>query len=437
MEKNCYKILNLNPGLVAVTYDNDPIEKVVRETNSRDKIVKEAYERRLIELTVEFEEALDILTKRIKNEIEILKYGRKANEANKNSEKIVQINENIKNKELELQISSRKLKDDFEEKKNEVIYAYNQLATEGLRSIYEKKQAFKTERPNLNGDNAYDFFAISEKNIYSLNAYEADKIITKTYDNTIKYYKNALSNPDLDDTRKKEIENYLTLADEYYNKIRNMDLRTKYKDELDKNEKAKKVELLEEFLREKFSKIDQYDPNLIQTYINKEMGAVKAIKYKETKNPITVHLPDLKNRNVRLTKKGEIMFKSSPDGIESYISEYQIKRTINGKEKLDKIYANLNLQQLEIDKQTKKPMDIEYYDCVVNDLLSEGVLRGAKYNKGYIGGVEKNENGQYQIILKNKELDFNEQKNLAAVMIYAEQQSSQKSNKEQERNGER
>ena len=437
MEKNCYKILNLNPGLVAVTYDNDPIEKVVRETNSRDKIVKEAYERRLKELTVEFEEALDILTKRIKNEIEILKYGRKANEANKNSEKIVQINENIKNKELELQISSRKLKDDFEEKKNEVIYAYNQLATEGLRSIYEKKQAFKTERPYLNGDNAYDFFAISEKNIYSLNAYEADKIITKTYDNTIKYYKNALSNPDLDDTRKKEIENYLTLADEYYNKIRNMDLRTKYKDELDKNEKAKKVELLEEFLREKFSKIDQYDPNLIQTYINKEMGAVKAIKYKETKNPITVHLPDLKNRNVRLTKKGEIMFKSSPDGIESYISEYQIKRTINGKEKLDKIYANLNLQQLEIDKQTKKPMDIEYYDCVVNDLLSEGVLRGAKYNKGYIGGVEKNENGQYQIILKNKELDFHEQKNLAAVMIFAEQQSSQKANKEQESDEER
>ena len=436
MEKNCYKILNLNPGLVAVTYDNDPIEKVV-ETNSRDKIVKEAYERRLKELTVEFEEALDILTKRIKNEIEILKYGRKANEANKNSEKIVQINENIKNKELELQISSRKLKDDFEEKKNEVIYAYNQLATEGLRSIYEKKQAFKTERPYLNGDNAYDFFAISEKNIYSLNAYEADKIITKTYDNTIKYYKNALSNPDLDDTRKKEIENYLTLADEYYNKIRNMDLRTKYKDELDKNEKAKKVELLEEFLREKFSKIDQYDPNLIQTYINKEMGAVKAIKYKETKNPITVHLPDLKNRNVRLTKKGEIMFKSSPDGIESYISEYQIKRTINGKEKLDKIYANLNLQQLEIDKQTKKPIDIEYYDCVVNDLLSEGVLRGAKYNKGYIGGVEKNENGQYQIILKNKELDFNEQKNLAAVMIFAEQQSSQKANKEQESDEER
>ena len=69
MEKNCYKILNLNPGLVAVTYDNDPIEKVVRETNSRDKIVKEAYERRLKELTVEFEEALDILTKRIKNEL--------------------------------------------------------------------------------------------------------------------------------------------------------------------------------------------------------------------------------------------------------------------------------------------------------------------------------------------------------------------------------
>ena len=65
-------------------------------------------------------------------------------------------------------------------------------------------------------------------------------------------------------------------------------------------------------------------------------------------------------------------------------------------------------------------------------MLSEGVLRGSKYNKGYVGGVEKNENGQYQIILKNKELDSNEKENLAAVMIYAEQQSNQKTNKEQE-----
>lgn len=433
MEKNCYKILNLNSGLVTVTYDNDPIEKIVRETDSRNKIVKEAYERRLKELSIEYEEALDTLTKKIENELEILKYGRKANEANKNSEKIVQINENIKNKELELQLSSRKLKDDFEEKKNEVIYAYNQLATEGLRALYEKKQAFKTERPYLNGDDAYDFFTISEQEIYSLNSYEADNIIKNVYEKTIKNYEKALLNSDLSDSRKEEIKNCIILAHEYYKKIYNMDSRTKYKDELDKKEKEKKVELLEEFLKEKFSKIDQFDPNLIQTSINNEKGAVKAVKYIESNNPIALYLPDLKNRNIMITKTGEIIFKSSPNGIESYINEYQVKRTINGKEKLDKIYGNLNLQQLSIDKKTNKPLDPEYYNCVVNELLSEGVIRGAKYNKGYVGGVEKDENEKYNIVLTKKELNSTEKEELAAVIIYDQQQHLQNNeNKEKE-----
>ena len=112
--------------------------------------------------------------------------------------------------------------------------------------------------------------------------------------------------------------------------------------------------------------------------------------------------------------------------------EHAIIRKLKESPKVDKIYANLNFQQLSIDEDTGNPIDLDYYNCVVNELLSEGIIKGSKYNKGYVGGVEKNENGQYQIILKNKELDSNEKENLAAVMIYAEQQINQKTNKEQE-----
>ena len=107
-----------------------------------------------------------------------------------------------------------------------------------------------------------------------------------------------------------------------------------------------------------------------------------------------------------------------------------MSRIVNGKEIIDRIYANLDLTKLSIDEENNIPNNSEYYDCVVNELLSEVVIRGSKYNKGYVGGVEKNKNGQYQIVLAKKELDSIEKEELAAVMIYAEQQEEVEEKKE-------
>ena len=38
MKKNCYQILKINPGLVSMTYNDDPIQKVIRGSESRDKL---------------------------------------------------------------------------------------------------------------------------------------------------------------------------------------------------------------------------------------------------------------------------------------------------------------------------------------------------------------------------------------------------------------
>lgn len=429
MKKDCYQILKINPGLVSMTYNDDPIQKVVRGPESRDKLIRNAYERIIEELSKEYETALDNLLKKQKKEIELFKYGLRLNNVNR---KIDEITEKFEKRKEEHQNEIISLKSNFEEKKNEATDAYNQIATEDLRIIYERKMKFKSERPYLDGDSAYDFFAISEKFIYSLNAAKADLLIKQLYDRQVKGYEQALMIPGLDEKRKKEIENDLILAQFYYDKIANMESRTSYRVELDIKEKEKKIEAFENLIKENCSKADQFDPDLIETKINKEKGALKSVAYKKTVDPVTLSLPDNKKRDILLTKTGEIIFRTTPNNIESYISEYEVSRIVNGKEKVDKIYANLNFQQLSIDEDTGNPIDLDYYNCVVNDLLSEGILKGSKYNKGYVGGVEKNENGQYQIILKNKELDSNEKENLAAVMIYAEQQINQKTNKEQE-----
>lgn len=435
MEKNCYEILNLNPGLIAMAYDKDPVKKVVRDPSSRDRLVREAYERRLGELAKEYEKERENLLAKQNKEMELLEY---ALQVNTSLSKIDQIRNTIPKKKEEHQMQLKMLEADYKIKIDEVTYAYKQLATEGLRKIYEKKQKFQMERPYLNGDSAYDFFAISEQEVCSLNAFEANKIVKEVYERTVKSYESSLKKQDLDEEMRSEIEKKLSLAHEYYKKICDMDSRIKYKDELDLKEKEKKTEILEDLIREKCSKVDQYDPELIQTVNNSEKGPVKALKYVKAKDPATLYLPDSKNRHMTLTKTGELIFRNTPGGVESYISEYEVVRVINGKERIDRVYANLNLPQLGFDEIAGELVDPEYYNCVVNELLSEGVIRGSKYNKGYIGGVEKNENGKYQIILANKELDPDEKENLAAVMIYDEQQHNSPSiENEKESNEER
>ena len=47
-----------------MTYNDDPIQKVVRGPESRDKLIRNAYERIIEELSKEYETALDNLLKK-------------------------------------------------------------------------------------------------------------------------------------------------------------------------------------------------------------------------------------------------------------------------------------------------------------------------------------------------------------------------------------
>ena len=425
MSENFYQRVGATRELLNKQYALDPISIDDRGENSSDLVAKRLYEDRLLQLKKEFERAKDKLEKEEKKYIDIIQYGIKFNKGiekkRNNQNKISKIKEKYDKKISELE-------HEYEKQINEIKDAYNHLATKELRDISEERKGFKTERPFLNGDSAYDFFEISEQYVYSLNADEADKYLEEVYRKTVNSYQNWLSKADVDEDTRIVITKKLTLAHKYYEKICNMEARIKYKEELDTEENKSE----DKIIKIHCSKEEQFEPDLIKNVVINNHNKSKALKYKESIDPVTLYLQGKRNRDIILTKTGEISFISSPNNISSYISEYEVRRMVNGKEKVDKIYANLNLQQLSRDKETGNLTDPEYYDCVVNDLLSECVLRGSKYNKGYVGGVERNQNGHYQIILKNKELDSNEKENLAAVMIYAKQQSNQKANKEQE-----
>ena len=90
----------------------------------------------------------------------------------------------------------------------------------------------------------------------------------------------------------------------------------------------------------------------------------------------------------------------------------------NNTDKVDKIYTILDVPKLGFNKKTGKLVNSQYYDCVVNKLLSEETIEGSKYNGGYIGLVEKKQNG-YDITI-DKKLSEEEQENLTAIMIIKE-----------------
>ena len=216
-------------------------------------------------------------------------------------------------------------------------------------------------------------------------------------------------------------EDILKKAKEYYEKINTKEKRDTYKKELDLKEEIERKKIN----KEKYSKIDQLDFKMIGTVKEGKNKGRKLVAKTENRNPQVVDLND--SRKIKISKTGEIIFKNSVLLCNS-VNEYLISRIINGKEKKDKIYTNLSLPSLTED-------NLDYYNCVVNEMLSEDVIEVVtKYNGGYIGMIEKDEaSGGYKATIRDKSLNTEEQEIFAAVMINLENEKN-KENKKQEDN---
>lgn len=219
-----------------------------------------------------------------------------------------------------------------------------------------------------------------------------------------------------------------------FNNVKTEELRQKYNETLqDSSKESSSLEHIEQIISEiesemktkqienTYSKARNYTPELIKT-INKGIyiGEKLAVRI-SSKNPVTVSLRDGRNTSIKHT--GTVRFVNLME-CESYVNEYQIVRYVDNQQKVDTVYTMLDLPKLGFNKNTGKPSNLQYYNCVTNKLLSEEAIEGSKYNGGYIGLVEKNETG-YDITI-DKKLSEEEKENLTAVMILKQREDKRK-----------
>lgn len=445
--ENYYSKLGLSDANKDVNYsikekeDKNGYDIVERNRISRDKKVRDAYEKQynkfleqyqaeIKELDDEYQFETKKLEESYEKSIAAKKLGLKS--MNNSKENTVEKLRSKMNSEIkEYENEKQRLKDKYEQKKTEIINKYktyfeklktvfnDELKTQELRDIYKNeldKQNLKKSRV-LNFETSYEFFGISEERLHSFHPIKADEMLRKEYHKRMEIYEKALLDKTISFSKRKKIEALQMLCKQNYELISNSDNRTKYSKYLDNEE-----------LKEKYSKVSQFRPELIFSDDSNKYYVYNE-KAKESEELL------LKD-NMSIKKVSTLLFKNSTGVMNSYINQYEVKRNVRNNEIIDYIYTDLDFRRLDIDENTGLPIDSEYYNCVVNELLSDEMIEGSKFNNGYIGLVESVNNGKegkkYRTTLQDKVLHPTEQEYLAAVMIYEKsQQNKDKSNKQE------
>lgn len=330
---------------------------------------------------------------------------------------------------------------ELNEQEKEIIFAYNQVKSPILRDLYNRKldeiEKKKEEKQTNIGvprkRSAYDILNTTRRALELRTDGQNDLLLEQKRNQLLDRYSNMLI-PDTSFSDKKKIELAIAEIKENYELIKTPEKRKKYNEQLDKEEQEEIRKIKEQEIKNKYSHASEYDSNLIDTEKDKKGKSLrrKMVAKRDIQSSETFSFQDKTNRGLKIRKTAEIIFRNCTGTYNSYINEYEIIRLLNGEEKKDIVYTNLSIIDLSIDKETGKPLNPDYYDCVVNRLLSEDVIAGSKYNDGYIGMVEKNKKDKYNITLEEKKLNPTEQEMLTAVMIINEERESKK----QERKGE-
>lgn len=330
---------------------------------------------------------------------------------------------------------------ELNEQEKEIIFAYNQVKSPILRDLYNRKldeiEKKKEEKQTNIGvsrkRSAYDILNTTRRALELRTDGQNDLLLAQKRNQLLDRYSNMLM-PDTSFSDKKKIELAIAEIKENYELIKTPEKRKKYNEQLDKEEQEEIRKIKEQEIKNKYSHASEYDSNLIDTEKDKKGKSLrrKMVAKRDIQSSEIFSFQDKANRGLKIRKTAEIIFRNCTGTYNSYINEYEIVRLLNEGEKKDIVYTNLSIIDLSIDKKTGKPLNPDYYDCVVNRLLSEDMIAGSKYNDGYIGMVEKNKKGKYNITLEEKKLSPTEQEMLTAVMFINEERESKK----QERKGE-
>lgn len=201
------------------------------------------------------------------------------------------------------------------------------------------------------------------------------------------------------------------------------------------DEEVKKIaeDVEKKYRIQKYDKHDQYNPDLLETIHDGKLDGEKVVLRKPVKEPRIMALND--ERNIRIKQTGTVHYRNVTSTYNSYVNEYEITRTVDGEEKKDTVYTEISLLRLETKRKKNELVDPNYYECVVNKLLSEDAIEGAKrFNGGYIGLIEE-EKGKLDTTIDKTKLSTDDLENLAAVMTLKERKERE-SNDERKEEGE-
>lgn len=304
---------------------------------------------------------------------------------------------------------SEKEKKMIEKQIKEVQYAFNQLKSLNVRNAYNEildSQVTK-RKPNLPlQKNAYQIL-LTSRTVCSDSGRkdeDIDNMLWRKKEQLVDFAQRGMIGANF--SKKQKIELEIRDIKEAYEQIKDRESREKYNIKIDKIKEKRMKEMQDEHLKQEYDCSMMYDESVLY---DKEPPHLKRHK--------NVVFRDLQNGNgeiIRIAETGRIDYTNFSSVFKSSVSEYIVKRMINGEEKQDYIYGNLSIFDLSINKRTGKPINPEYYNLIVNKVLSkESVENCAKYNHGYIGEIEKNKQGY--------ERTFNNQEQISAVMkVYGE-----------------
>lgn len=307
-----------------------------------------------------------------------------------------------------------------------IILAYRQIESSSLREKYNQemdsqRKGSSVKKGNFQRGNPYQRLNTDEETVQKLpSEEEKDKFLKNRKKYLLDRYLYQLEEAPFKE--KTKLQTLIQQIEEAYDTVSTQEKRKQYRIAM---ETKRITKLNEEQIREKYSHISEYNPNSLGgTFADENYLKMKVVRREVLSNEISY--PDEQNRNLRVRKTGRIEFINWMGG-QLYVDELEVRREIEGKEKVDTIYTNLSVPDLDIDVNTGVPANPGYYNCFTNKLLAEDTIEGSKYNQGFIGGIEKDTHGNYYITLekeqkeqKEEKLPPMEQQQLAAVIRWKE-----------------
>lgn len=214
--------------------------------------------------------------------------------------------------------------------------------------------------------------------------------------------------------------------DKSYELIKDHEARTKYelylKYKKQKNERKQQVE-------DRYYHKGECDYSLIKNYKKQDhsiQGKMVMRGFREAGNEYPME--DSENRNLRVQLISDVGYRTQ-EGNTQYVYLYKVNRNIGGVELTDLCYSTESITEMLFNKRGGIPFDKKYLKAIANQLFSEELIEGSKYNNRFVAGLEKDEKGDYHPTLRKQKLPQKDKEALTAILTLEEKENDKQNAK--------